>query len=221
MDRQRWSDLLSPSANRDDALEFFDAMIPTGITRAVVKERDRAPLFGTLPGDGYRLIAEVFIETGPRGRIATWNLDIRKPRDDDDPQPWRVVVAERLSSVEGLHRLVLHPDKQFAARNLVLRSVDFEVRLPAGQVFVAETTDGATALVLLGDGSIVFSPKPREEKGQVRIFCGSDTLDAAFTAALRAPQPVRLRGGGRRLDARGLRRRRSARVPPRAGHLRR
>jgi hypothetical protein len=184
MDRQRWSGLLSATANKDDALEFFDSMIPKGITRAVVKERDRAPLFGTLPGDGFRLITEIFIETGPRGRITTWNLDIRKPRDDDDPQPWRVVVAERLSSVDGLHRLVLHPGKQFAARNLVLRSVDFEVRLPAGQVFVAETTDGATALVLLGDGNIVFSPKPREEKGQVRIFSGSDTLDAAFTTAL-------------------------------------
>jgi hypothetical protein len=184
MDRERWSALLSTNANRDATLEFFDSMIPKGITRAVVKERDRAPLTGTLPGNGYRLIAEVFIETGPRGRITTWNLDIRKPRDDDDPQPWRVVVAERLSSVEGLHRLVLHPGRQFAARNLVLRSVDFEVRLPAGQVFVAETTDGATALVLLGDGNIVFSPKPREEKGQVRIFCGSDALDAAFTTAL-------------------------------------
>ena len=184
MDRQRWSALLSTNANRDAALEFFDSIIPTGITRAVVKERDRAPLTGALPGNGYRLIAEVFIETGPRGRITTWNLDIRKPRDDDGPQPWRVVVAERLSSVDGLHRLVLHPGKQFAARNLVLRSVDFEVRLPAGQVFVAETTDGATALVLLGDGNIVFSPKPREEKGQVRIFCGNDVLDAAFTTAL-------------------------------------
>ncbi len=184
MDRDRWSALLSANANRDAALEFFDSMIPKGITRAVVKQRDRAPLTGALPGNGYRLIAEIFIETGPRGRITTWNLDIRKPRDDDDPQPWRVVVAERLSSVEGLHRLVLQPGKQFAARNLVLRSVDFEVRLPAGQVFVAETTDGATALVLLGDGNIVFSPKPREEKGQVRIFCGSDALDAAFSTAL-------------------------------------
>jgi hypothetical protein len=183
-DRERWADLLSVNADRDTVLAFFDTMVPAGVTRVVVKERDRAPLFGTLPGDGYRLLAEVFLETGPRGRIATWNLDIRKPRDDDAPQPWRVAAAERLSSVDGLHRLVLHPDKQYAARDLLLKSVDFEVRLPAGQVFVAETIDGVTALVLLGDGRIVFSPRPREEKGQVRIFAGSDTLDAAFTTAL-------------------------------------
>ncbi len=107
MDRQRWIDLLSPLADRDQSLEFFDAMVPQGITRVVVKERDRSPLFGALPGEGYRLVTEVFMETGPRGRIATWRLDIRRPRGEDiGPQPWRIVSEDRLSSVEGLHRLV-------------------------------------------------------------------------------------------------------------------
>ena len=41
MDRARWIELLSPTADRDQALEFFDAMVPQGITRVVVKERDR------------------------------------------------------------------------------------------------------------------------------------------------------------------------------------
>jgi Peptidase family M1 domain len=184
LDRQRWSDLLSPTADRDEGLAFFDSTVPEGVTRAVVKERDRAPLAGTLPGEGFRLIAEVFFESGPRGRIATWTLDIRKLRGEAETrQPWRVAAIEVTSSVDGLHRLTLDRTKQFAAQNLVLRSVDFEVRLPAGHVFVAETPDGVTALVLLGEGSILFSPKPKEERGQVRIFAGAETLDTPFTAA--------------------------------------
>ena len=83
MDRTRWLELLSPTADRDQALEFFEAMVPQGITRVVVKERDRSPLQGTLPGEGYRLVIEVFLETGPRGRIATWHLDIRRPLPPD------------------------------------------------------------------------------------------------------------------------------------------
>jgi len=194
MDRERWTELLSTNADREQALEFFDAMVPQGITRVVVKERARAPLLGTLPGDGFSLVTEVFMETGPRGRIATWNLDIRKPRGEtEDHQPWRVVAQDRLSSIEGLHRLGLHPDKQFAAQNLAIKSVDFEVRLPSGQVFVAETPEGVTALVLLGDGSIVFSPTPKVERGQVRIFTGSETLDTAFTAALLRVSPFEYR----------------------------
>jgi hypothetical protein len=37
MDRARWTDLLSPTADKDQALEFFEAMVPQGITRVVVK----------------------------------------------------------------------------------------------------------------------------------------------------------------------------------------
>jgi hypothetical protein len=184
MDRARWTDLLSVSADRERALEFFEAMVPQGITRVVVKERDRSPLAGTLPGEGYRLVTEVFLEMGPRGRIATWKLDIRRPRGEEiDRQPWRIVSQDHLSSIDGLHRLELHPEKQYAAHNLVLKSIDLEITLPEGQVFVAETPEGVTALVLLGDGLMRFTPAPKEERGQVRIFAGADALDASFTAA--------------------------------------
>ena len=160
------------------------AMVPQGITRVVVKERDRTALQGSLPGEGYRIVVEVFIETGPRGRIATWRLDIRRPRGDDiGRQPWRIVSQDRLASIEGLHRLALHPEKQFAARNLVLQAVDFQLRLPSGDVFVAETPEGMTALVLLGDGTLVFEPSPKEERGQLKLFAGTESLETPFTSA--------------------------------------
>ncbi len=184
MDRNRWLELLSPLANREQSLEFFDAMVPQGITRVVVKERDRSPLPGSLPGEGYRLVLEVFQESGNRGRIATWRLDIRRPRGDEvGRQPWRIQAEDRLASIEGLHRLTLQAGKQYAARNLVLQAIDFTLRLPAGDVFVAETAEGVTALVLIGDGTMVFEPGPKEEKGQLRLFAGTETLKTPFTAA--------------------------------------
>ncbi|HEX6164754.1 MAG TPA: M1 family aminopeptidase [Vicinamibacterales bacterium] len=184
MDRARWTDLLSATADKDQALEFFDAMVPQGITRVVVKERDRSPLQGALPGEGFRLVVEVFMETGPRGRIATWHLDIRRPRGDDiGRQPWRILTQDRLASIEGLHRLSLHSEKQYAAKNLVLKSVDFELRLPAGDVFVSETPEGVTAIVLLGEGTMVFDPAPKVEKGQLKLFAGTESLETPFTTA--------------------------------------
>ena len=184
MDRARWLDLLSTTADRDQATAFFDAMVPQGITRVVVKERDRSALQGALPGEGYRLVVEVFIETGPRGRIATWRLDIRRPRGDDiGRQPWRIVTQDRLASIEGLHRLALNPDKQFAARDLVIKAIDFELRLPEGAVFVAETPEGVTALVLLGEGTLLFQPAPKEERGQLKLFADTESLETPFTAA--------------------------------------
>lgn len=184
MDRNRWVELLSPGANREQSMQFFEAMVPQGITRVVIKERDRSPLQGALPGEGYRLVLEVFLETGNRGRIATWRLDIRRPRGDDlGRQPWRILSEDRLASIDGLHRLALQADQQFAARDLVLTAVDFTLRLPAGDVFVAQTAEGVTALVLIGDGTMVFEPAPKEEKGQLRLFAGTDTLEAPFSVA--------------------------------------
>lgn len=184
MDRSRWLDLLSPTADREQALEFFDAMVPTGITRVVVKERDRSVLPGALPGEGYQLVLEVFQEMGNRGRIATWRLDIRRPRGDGlGHQPWRIQSEDRLASIEGLHRLSLQAEKQFTARNLVLTAVDFTLKLPQGDVFVAETPEGVTALVLIGDGTLLFEPAPKEEKGQLRLFAGTDMLETPFTMA--------------------------------------
>jgi hypothetical protein len=182
-DRAAWLSLLSANADRETAVEFFDAMVPQGVTRAVVRERDRQPLSGSLPGEGFRVIADVFTETGARGRIMTWRLDVRRPRQTEERQPWRVIGQEKLSVIEGLHRLALHPEKQFVARDLLLTSVDFELRLTAGDVFVAETAEGVTALVLLGDGTMSFKPTPTEERGQVRLFAGSETIETPFTAA--------------------------------------
>ncbi|MSO62106.1 MAG: hypothetical protein EXQ50_08460 [Acidobacteria bacterium] len=183
-DRNRWVELLSPLADREQSLQFFDAMVPQGINRVVVKQRDRAALQGTLPGEGYRLVLEVFQERGSRGCIATWRLDIRRPRGDEiGRQPWRILSEDRLASIEGLHRLSLQADKQYSARNLVLTAVDFTLRLPVGDVFVAETAEGVTALVLIGDGTMLFEPRPKQEQGQLRVFAGTDTLETPFTIA--------------------------------------
>jgi hypothetical protein len=92
-------------------------------------------------------------------------------------------AEDRLASIEGLHRLSLNPEKQFAAKNLVLQAIDFELRLPAGDVFVAETPEGVTAIVLLGEGTMVFQPSPKEEKGQLKLFAGVEALETPFTSA--------------------------------------
>ena len=212
-ERERWIELLSPNADRDAAIEFFDSMVPSGVTRAVIRERDRQPLNGALPGEGFQLVTDIFIETGARGRIYTWVLDVRKPRASEERQPWRVIAQERLSSIEGLHQLSLHTEKQFNVRDLVLRSVDLELRVASAEVFVSETSEGVTGVVLLGDGVMNFTPAPPEERGQVRLFSGGESIETPFTAAFVRMNPFEFEmqlesqvGEPQRPDARTLRR---------------
>ncbi|MCC6987934.1 MAG: hypothetical protein IT181_02980 [Acidobacteria bacterium] len=187
-DKAAWLSLISTNADAGAAGDFFDAAVPRGVTRVVVHERDRQPLEGALPGDGHRLIVEVFIESGARGQLATWRLDLRRPTGAtadtvDGETPWKIVAHDRLQQVDVLHRLALNRERMFQAHNFVLRSVDYSLTLSTGSVFVADTAEGITALVLLGDGLMTFQPTPKTERGQVRLFAGDDKVEGRFDAA--------------------------------------
>ena len=172
--------LLSAVADRRFAGEASRQLIGPGITRAVIRERDRVPLEGTLPGDGYRLMVEILIERGSRARIETWRLDIRRVPTGTSEDEWRVAGQQSLSSVDGLHRLALNSSRAYRARNLVIRSDDLELRVPDGHVFTADTSDGPTAAVILAaNGSTMsFRPAPEAEREQVRIYAGSEAIEA-------------------------------------------
>lgn len=187
-DRGAWLSLISTNADASAAGEFFDAAVPRGVTRVVVHERDRQPLEGALPGDGHRMIVEIFIESGARGQLSTWRLDLRRPAGATaDPgstdTPWRIVAHDRLQQVDVLHRLTLNRERMFQARNFVITSVDYQLKLTTGSVFVADTAEGVTALVLLGDGLMTFQPTPKTERGQARLFAGDDKVESRFDAA--------------------------------------
>jgi hypothetical protein len=177
--------LQSAVANRSLAQEASRMLIVPDITRAVIRERDRTPLEGTLPGDGYRLMIEVFTERGARARIVTWRLDVRRVPTDTNEDEWRIAGQQMFASIEGLHRLALNPSQQYRARNLVVRSDDLDIRLEDGYVFVADTPEGPTAAVLLpvAGGTVRFRPAPETEREQVRIYAGSDTIETRYEEA--------------------------------------
>jgi hypothetical protein len=171
-------DLLTESANRTDAQNFARAEIVPGATRVTVKERDREPLVGTLPGNGFRLSVDVFVELGVRARSTTWQLDVKRVGDT-----WAIADQDRMAQVENLYRLSVNPAKQFDARALKISVEDLDLTLADGSVFVVDTDQGTTGMVLLGKGEARFHPAPDVEKGQLKIFCGADVFQDRFDAA--------------------------------------
>ena len=171
-------DLVSGVTNRARAVDFAQSEIYAGATRAVIRERDRIPFGSSLAPTGYRVVVDVFVEFGARARVATWQLDIQRNEGS-----WQILDAQRLTSVENLFRLSLDTTQQFAATNLVIKAEDLDVALETGSVFLSSTDAGVTGLVLLGRGEMRFHPKPVTERGQVKIFSGSETLTARFDAA--------------------------------------
>jgi hypothetical protein len=173
--------LLADSADRDRATDFSSREIPAGITRAVIQERDRAPLAGTLPGNGYQLTIDVFEEFGDRARESTWRLDVK--RVGTAGSSWLISDAAHVTSVENLYRLSLNPAKRFAVHDLRISDEDLELTLAEGAVYVSDIDQGTTGVVLLGNGTMTFHPAPDAEKGQVRIFAGAERLQSRFDVA--------------------------------------
>ena len=176
---ERYLDLLAASADRAAGADFARTVVVPGVTRAVVKERDRADLPGTLPGDGYRLMVEVMLESGTVAKIQTLRLDVRR-RGGDPAGAWGIVSQELLTTLAGLHRLALNPRREIAVRDLVVSAEDLKLVVPDGLMFVAEVDNTATALVILGRGDMTFSPAPAAERSQMKIVTGNEVLQSPF-----------------------------------------
>ena len=180
---ERYLGLLSPTADLERAASFAATQFQGGLTRAVVRLRDFRPI-PELP-DARRALLDVFMESGPRARLASWRIDVvRRPQNGaaDAPQ-WQIVDQELLSMIEDLVKLSLNTSRQFAARDLTITARDFTLTLARGAVLIVDIDDEITGLVLLGDGDVVFSPKPDAERGQLEIFSGSEVLRTSFRRA--------------------------------------
>jgi hypothetical protein len=190
-DPARYLDLVDgQSSDLPAARSFADANVVRGATRVVVKERDRATLPGRPEGAAYRLTMDVFTESGNRGRLATWRLDVARKGTAVDGSPLWVITGQRsVSSFGALYRLSV-AERQYAAKDLVIASEDLELRLPEGSVLTADTEQGLTVLILLGHGQMVFKPTPGTEREQMRLFAGSEGIDTPFTAAFLRVSPA-------------------------------
>ena len=174
--------LTDTSTPPEQIQQFAADLFQPGIVRAIVNERDRSPLENAAPGTAYRLVVEMFTETAGRARILTTLLDVRRPVVTDR-DGWRIAAAQGLTTVEGLYRLRLNRSTRLAARGLTLAATDFLLTLEDGFVYLVESDAGVTGLVLIGRGTMHFTPGSITEQGQLRIFAGADTLETPFTSA--------------------------------------
>ena len=171
--------LTSATADRDAAEAFGRENLYPGVDRATVQPRFFVPIEDLPENTGYVLTVDVFSESGIRGRLETWQLEIVRDAGD---AVWRIRDQTQMDSIDSLRHLSVTPTKQYAADNVTVLGEDLSLRL-TGSVFVIETEAGVTGLVLLGDGLMRFAPQPEAERGQIRIFSGDEVLETPFEAA--------------------------------------
>jgi hypothetical protein len=189
-DAKAYLSLIGPDADRPSADNFATLQFRPGVTRAVLRERDRLPITDLPEGTAYVLVIDAFIQFGDRGSVSTWRLDVRRydasggaGAASPGSVRWLVHGQDRLTSVEGLYKLRLNTKRQFRINNLKVSSEDLTLQIPSGYAYAADSEQGSTAFVLVGQGDLTFAPKPSAEKGQVKLFAGEDTLKGKIRSA--------------------------------------
>ena len=197
--------LAAPAADRDAVARFANEQARPGVDRVTATTRFETALDGHPEGDGYRVMVELFFESGARGRLETWRLDVVRVGADAGRE-WRILDQDAVDSIDNLRHLRLAPTTQYIADDLVVTSEDLTLTLTNGSAFVAETENGITGLVLLGDGVMRFAPQPEAERRQVEIFSGREALEAEFESAFVRlhPDAFRTRVSTGALRARGV-----------------
>src|SRR5687768_9571058 len=89
--------LFAPTAAPAGIERYTTDLFLAGAVAAVIRERDRTPLEGVPPGEGFRLVVEFFVATPGRARILTAGMDLRRP-PGGDAASWRIVGLEGLNS---------------------------------------------------------------------------------------------------------------------------
>jgi hypothetical protein len=183
-DTEGFLSLLAPGANIEAIGDFSLNTIRGEISRAIVIPRFILPMDNVSNGISYQLTIEVFTESGNTARLQTWQLNvIRSTATDNTDNSWQITESVSLDSIEGLHHLTLKTTTQYNAENLVIAGEDMTLRMSRGSVFVSEIEDGITGLVLVGNGTLLFSPTPEAERRQVEIFSGNEVLETEFSHA--------------------------------------
>ena len=141
--------------------------------RAILRERSRRAI-----GEDVEVIADLLISRQIIGRVSTWQI-LATPAAAG---AYRIADVKELAAVDGLLRLRLDTGRQFAVKDLNIDAPDLKLSMASGTAFVAESTNGVTALVLRGRGDVQFTPSDPAEQVQVRLFGGRPMLQAQSDA---------------------------------------
>ena len=177
---------LAPGGLSPDDAARVGAVIDRGtIAHATVRERFRRPL-----DNGVEVLAEVFVSYGRQARVGTWRLLAESNHGSAARFDLRAIGE--IAAIDGLIKLTMDRTKQFSLHNFVLDAPDLTLKMASGAAFIAESPSGITALVLLGDGEVEFSPDDPAEQGQLRILDDQPVLSTKIESAYIRMSPQEL-----------------------------
>jgi hypothetical protein len=140
----------------------------SGTVQSVTRQRELARR-----GADIVVVADLLVSSGRAGVVTTFEATLRP----SETGQLALVGLKPLAQLEGLTRLSLDTEQQFAIRNLEFTAPDLSIAMASGEAFAASSESGLTVLVLRGRGNLRFTPPDAAEQDQLRLITRQPLLD--------------------------------------------
>jgi len=161
---------------RDRERQAADAFLnERGMASIVLRRTDRLPE----REGGPELFLQVLYQSDTRAMLENWRVELSRSGDG-----WRIGTKELTGALTTLYKIVIPSGPAERARRVTVRQEDIEIVFENAWVFHDNLPDLETALLIVGKGSLRFSPSDEIERHQLELRYGrtviEDGLENAF-----------------------------------------
>jgi hypothetical protein len=125
-------------------------------------------------GEGPRLYLQAFFQNAHTAMMESWKLEL-----DGREDGWIIARKEVLGNLTTLHKLRMPSDRFERARRVDIAHKDIRLSFRDAAVFYDSLPDFETALIVIGRGTVHFSPSDAGEKHQMELLYKKKHLEDA------------------------------------------
>ncbi|MFC2163408.1 M1 family metallopeptidase [Acidobacteriota bacterium] len=121
---------------------------------------------------GFRVFLQVLYQSSYSVVLETWRVRLREMNDQ-----WSIREKTLIGTQRNLYKVRIPGEKVERAKSVVINHMDIKIRFKDALVFYDNIPNKETALLILGDGQVHFSPSSQREKHQLELTFKQDSLD--------------------------------------------
>jgi hypothetical protein len=127
---------------------------------------------------GFRVFFQVLYQSSYSVILETWNVRLRKVDDR-----WTIREKTLIGTNRNLFKVRIPGERVERAKSVEINHVDIQLRFEDALVFYDNIPDLETALIVMGEGEVQFSPSSPREKHQLQLKYKRDTLNDSIKYA--------------------------------------
>ncbi|MGD9346510.1 MAG: M1 family aminopeptidase, partial [Candidatus Aminicenantes bacterium] len=112
-----------------------------------------------------RIHLQVLFQNPYAVRMETWRVELRRDQDD-----WLIQEKAVLGENKDLYKVSIPSERVELADRIEIEHVDIRMQFKDALIFYDNIPHTETALLVVGDGHVMFSPSPPQEKHQLEMI---------------------------------------------------